>query len=426
MADSTGAAQPMKPSIPLTSPKRNCRAGRTAAATAVLATYCLALPGVLASENSIVTELSMAGPETALVKSLQEITEKRMDSALSGIEQLLKTNPNFRLAQLIKGDLLLARTRPINDIGDAGGISQQNIVDLREEARARMQRHREPVPRNATPKYLLQMQPEQKYAIIADTRKSRLYMYQNVRGEARYLADYYISSGKNGSQKLREGDKKTPIGVYFITANLPREKLTDFYGSGAFPINYPNEWDKRHGRNGYGIWLHGTPSNTYSRPPRASDGCVVLSNQDLNTVGATLQVGITPIIISDEMEWVKPDDAAMLRNKLTQHLESWRRDWESGNIDAYSKHYGRDFSSGNQGLAEWVEHKRQVNAAKNWIKVGISNVGMFLYPGRDDLVVVNFDQEYSSNNLSNRMKKRQYWMKENSKGPWRIIYESAA
>jgi murein L,D-transpeptidase YafK len=398
----------------------------TALTIAAMAGLCLAATGALASDNSILSELSMTGPELVLVKSLQEIAATRMDSALSGIEQLLKTNPNFRLAHLIKGDLLLARARPISDMGDTAGVPQQDIADLREEARARVQRHQEPVPRNMTPKYLLRMQPEQKYAIIADTRKSRLYLYQNVGGEARYLADYYISSGKNGSQKLKEGDKKTPVGVYFVTANLPREKLTDFYGSGAFPIDYPNEWDKRHGRNGFGIWLHGTPSNTYSRPPRASDGCVVLSNQDLDAVGATLQVGITPVIISDEMEWAMPGDAAVLRETLTQHLESWRRDWESGKVDAYIGNYGRDFSNGSQTLAEWVKHKRQVQASKSWIKVGISNIGMYLYPGRDDLVVVNFDQEYSSNNLSNKIKKRQYWMRENKNGRWKIIYENTA
>ena len=74
-----------------------------------------------------------------------------MDSALSGIEQLLKTNPNFRLAHLIKGDLLLARSRPISDMGDTAGVPQQHIADLREEARARVLRHREPVPRNMAP-----------------------------------------------------------------------------------------------------------------------------------------------------------------------------------------------------------------------------------------------------------------------------------
>ncbi|MBA2659353.1 MAG: L,D-transpeptidase family protein [Nitrosospira sp.] len=414
----------MKPFTNTGFPKRSLLI-TAALTTAAMAGLCLTAAGALASDNPILSELSVTGPETVLVKSLREIAESRMDSALSGIEQLLKTNPNFRLAHLIKGDLLLARSRPISDMGSAAGVPQ-HLSDLREEARARMQRHQEPVPLDMMPKYLLRMPPEQKYAVIADTRKSRLYMYQNVGGEPRYLADYYISSGKNGSQKLKEGDKKTPVGVYFITANLPRKKLTDFYGSGAFPIDYPNEWDKRHGRNGFGIWLHGTPSNTYSRPPRASDGCVVLSNQDLDAVGATLQVGVTPIIISDETEWVKPGDAAVLRDKLAQHLENWRRDWESGKVDAYLRHYGSDFSSDNQNLAEWANHKRQVNAAKSWIKVGISNIGMYLYPGRDDLVVVNFDQEYSSNNLSNKMKKRQYWMRENKNGRWRIIYENAA
>lgn len=385
----------------------------------------LVVPSALADrDRAAVPETSLVGPETILVNSLQEIADSRMDSALNGIEQLLKTNPNFRLAHLIKGDLLLARVRPINNMGETAGVSQQHLDDLREEARARVQRHRDPVPPDMTPKYLLQMQPEQKHAIIADTGKSRLYIYKNVGGQARYLADYYISSGKNGSQKLREGDKKTPIGVYFVTGNLPREKLTDFYGGRAFPINYPNEWDRRQGRSGFGIWLHGTPSDTYSRPPRASDGCVVLSNQDLDAIAATLQVGITPVIISDQVEWVKPREVAALRKKMMWNLEKWRRNWESGNIDAYIATYRRDFFSGNQNLAEWTEHKRQITAAKSWIKVDISNTGIFLYPGRDDLMVVNFDQEYSSNNLSNKVKKRQYWMKENKSGAWKIIYES--
>ncbi|MCC2682365.1 MAG: ErfK/YbiS/YcfS/YnhG [Nitrosospira multiformis] len=380
----------------------------------------------LAEEALALSPASTAGPESILVKSLQEISESRMDSALNGIEQLLKTNPNFRLAHLIKGDLLLARARPIHTIGETGTEIQQPIDDLREEARARLQRHLAPIPLDMTPKYLLQMPPEQKYAIIADTGRSRLYLYKNVDGSPRYLADYYISTGKNGSQKLKEGDKKTPIGVYFVTDNLPRQRLSDFYGGMAFPLNYPNEWDKRHGRSGYGIWLHGTPPDTYSRPPRASDGCVVLANDDLNALASTLQVGITSVIISDQMEWVKPHDAATLRRKLAQHLERWRRSWESGNMDDYVATYGNDFSSGEQKLTEWMRDKRQGGAEKTPPKVGISNVGIFLYPGRDDLAVINFDEEYSSNDLSNKMKKRQYWMKEDKSGSWKIIYESAA
>jgi histidinol-phosphate/aromatic aminotransferase/cobyric acid decarboxylase-like protein len=72
----------------------------------------------------------------------------------------------------------------------------------------------------------------------------------------------------------------------------------------------------------------------------------------------------------------------------------------------------------------WAKQKQMVNSAKSWIKVSLSNVSMFTYPEQPDMVVVNFEQDYSSNNLSNRMKKRQYWIKQDNH--WKIIYEGAA
>ena len=181
--------------------------------------------------------------------------------------------------------------------------------------------------------------------MVVDTQKSRLYLYQNDNGTPRFVADYYISQGKLGAEKAREGDKKTPIGVYHVTSSLPRQKLTDFYGSGAFPINYPNEWDKRQGRNGHGIWLHGTPSDTFSRPPKASDGCVVLANQDLDSLAKSLQVGLTPVIISNSIEWLSLDDWQSERSSLLKNVEEWRQDWESRNVDSYARHYSHKFNS---------------------------------------------------------------------------------
>jgi hypothetical protein len=40
-----------------------------------------------------------------------------------------------------------------------------------------------------------------------------------------------------------------------------------------------------------------------------------------------------------------------------------------------------------------------------------------------NLVVVTFEQDYRSSNLSNQMKKRQYWIKED--GRWKIVFEGA-
>ena len=180
------------------------------------------------------------------------------------------------------------------------------------------------------------------------------------------------------------------------------------YGSGAYPISYPNEFDKREGRGGKGIWLHGVPTDTYSRPPRASDGCVALTNEDLDAIGKNLRVGVTPVIISAGVEWVKPDSLENIRKELLDAVENWRRDWASLDTETYLKHYAPGFTSGSQDLAAWSQQKRTVNAGKTWIKVGIDRVSVFLYPGRDDLAVVTFDQDYTSSNLSNQMTKRQY------------------
>lgn len=362
-------------------------------------------------------------PEKLLVKSLLEIKHNRLDTALADIEALLKANPNFRLAHLIKGDLLMARAQPIASFGNASGAPQQRVEDLREEAKARLHRYLEEPPADMVPKYLLQLQPEQRHAIVVDTNKSRLYLFENREGIPRYVTDYYITSGRNGSEKLREGDQKTPLGVYFVTSSLPKSQLSDFYGSGAYPLSYPNEWDRREGRNGHGIWLHGVPSDTYSRPPRASNGCVVLTNPDMVELATHLQVGATPVVISDNIEWVRPEQWKSQREALNRQMEGWRKDWESLNTERYLKHYSRNFSAGGQSFAAFAAQKRQVNSGKTSIRIKLANVSMFSYPGKDGLAVVTFTQDYRSNNLSNVMRKRQYWQLENNQ--WKIVYEGA-
>ena len=359
-----------------------------------------------------------------LVNTLTEIRNNRLSSALTEVEKVIRGYPNFRLAHLIKGDLLLARSRPLREVGEAPNAPRDRIEELRDEARVRLARYQFERPTDSVPKYLLQLNPEQKHAIIIDTRQSTLYVFENHNGVPQYVADYYVSLGKNGVGKLKEGDKKTPLGVYHVTDNLPRAKLADFYGSGAYPINYPNEWDRREGREGYGIWLHGSPSDTYSRPPRASDGCVALTNQDLEIIGKNMRIGVTPVVITDGIDWVKPEALDGLRKDLLKNVEDWRRNWESLNTKTYLKHYAPGFSTGSQDLTAWSQQKRHVNAAKSWIKLKLDRVSIFLYPGRNDLAVVTFDQDYASSNLSNQMRKRQYWINEN--GSWHILYEGAA
>ena len=385
---------------------------------------------------SAATVLGKAGTpsleaEALLVKTLAEISRNRMDSALTEIDKVIGAYPNFRLAHLIKGDLLLARGRPISTIGSAPEAPQEQLADLRDEARARVGRQQSERPKDQVPRYLLQMPPEQRHALVVDTAKSTLYVFENKKGEARYVADYYVTIGKQGMDKFREGDNKTPLGVYHVTGNISREQLNsrygkraDEYGMGALPISYPNEWDRRGGRNGHGIWLHGVPFDTYSRPPRASNGCVALTNEDFMALEKSVQVGVTPVIIANGIEWTNPQEMRAVRGSLNQAFESWRSDWESLNTGNYLRHYSTQFASGTQTYRTWSEYKREVNSAKTWIKIKTDNVSMYFYPGAHELAVVTFDQDYASSNLSGQTRRRQYWKKET--GGWKILYEGAA
>lgn len=356
-------------------------------------------------------------PDALLAKTLQEIRASRLDTALSNVNQLISMRPDFRLAHLIRGDLLLARARPLSTMGEAPKASQASLSDLREEARVRLLRYLDQPEEGYLPKQVLQLAPEHRYALLADAGRARLYVFENVNGAPRLVRDYYMTIGRNGTDKQVEGDKKTPVGVYTITAHLPRQRLTDFYGAGAYPLNYPNEWDRLHGRSGHGIWIHGTPSNTYSRPPRASDGCVVLANPDLSDLGQYIEVGRTPIIIADRTEWVDPVSWEMQRQEILAVLDLWRTDWEARDVSRFLRHYAPERLD-----RTWATNKRRNIENKAWIRVTLADVSVFLFPDAR-LAVTSFTQGYSSDSFSNSTPKRLYWRLDG--GQWRIALEQS-
>jgi murein L,D-transpeptidase YafK len=357
--------------------------------------------------------------EGSLVRAIIGLRDNQLQHALDEIDKALAHSPNFRLGQLVRGDILMARAgHPVAFASNAATASL--VAPLQDEARVRVQRYLDAPPVDAYPESLLQLAPDQPNALVVDTSRSRLFVYANDGGRPRYVTDFYISLGKNGIDKTREGDQKTPIGVYNIVAS--REKLPDLYGTHAYPLSYPNEWDRMHGRNGHGIWLHGTPSGTYSRAPWDTDGCVVLTNDDLARLGRYVDVSHTPVVIGRGVQWRDAKHWEAERAAFLATFGRWKADWESRDTNRYLAHYSTQFRSGSHDLAAWKERKRKVNAGKSWVKVGVSDMSVFAYPGGRPMMMVTFEQDYRSSNLSNRTVKRQYWVREGD--DWRILHEA--
>ena len=376
---------------------------------------------LIATASPAVPNESHAQAEAQLQRALELVGGGRLDDAIAEVDKLVARYPNFRLAHLVKGDLLLARTRPIGDFGGAAPVTER-LKELRAELAMRMRDARDRPPAGHVPRYLLRLAPAQKHAIVVDTSRARVYVYENVNGTPRLVRDYYSTIGKQGFLKELEGDKKTPLGAYYVTSHIPGKKLPDLYGWGAFPISYPNEWDRRLGRTGYGIWIHGVPSDSYARAPLASDGCLALANPEIEELAARVQPGVTPVVISEKVEWLAPEVWRAEAEAFGRELEAWRSDWESRDTERYLSHYSRSFSADGMDLAAWSAHKRRVNAAKKWIKVELGAVSVLRSPGSDPLMVVTFDQDYRSSGLSQRARKRQYWVLE--EGRWKIAYEA--
>lgn len=357
--------------------------------------------------------------EAGLIRGLVDIHRGDLDQALESLSGVVQRQPNFRLAQLIYADVMMARAGRLAGFGNGGPHSA--VDGLRQEAQMRLRRYLIDPPETALPANLLELPESSSSALLFDVQDSRMYLLRRQGDRLVRDRDYYISIGKGGTDKRFEGDDKTPIGVYHIASYLPGSQLPDLYGVGAFPITYPNLWDRNQGRTGSGIWIHGTEFETYSRPPLSSRGCLTLSNQDFATLQQQVEVGRTPIIVSRGLEWRDPVTMARDRSAIRSVLDQWEKDWESLDTERYLSHYSADFRSEGKNRAAFAAHKRRVNSAKRFIDVELREVGIYRYPGEQGLILVEFLQDYRSSNLNSQRRKQQYWRREAD--AWKILFE---
>ena len=368
--------------------------------------------------------------ESLLIKTLELISNGKLTQANKVNDELIILAPNFKLAHLIRGDILSAYSMSIDNFGgSAVKINSGKVIELKKEAQRRIKGYLSSHNNNKLPKFNILPAEKDKYLIYVDMDSSRLFVFENNQRKYHYLSDYYVSIGKNGYGKRFEGDKKTPYGTYFLQKKIKRE-LADFYGDGAYPLNYPNKFDKFNNYTGSGIWIHGTPKSTYSRPPEASDGCIVLSNKDLVKIEHILNTTGTPIILSNlsikDLSLRSESDIQDEQNQLLNNIENWKKSWESKDYDQYINFYSRDAIYNKTMFEQWSLAKKNVFKKSKTIKISLGNISIYEYPSdldREQLRIVLFSQNYKSNLISNLSKKKQIWKIQN--GEWKIIYEGS-
>ncbi|MBP6599288.1 MAG: L,D-transpeptidase [Giesbergeria sp.] len=364
-----------------------------------------------------------ADAENRLIAIYRLIGQARNREALEPARELVRDYPHFQLAQLVYGDLLNSQVRPVRTLGDMAASTAQRapaaLAELREESQLRLKALRERPPAGTLPSQFMALAPSSRHAIAIDTSRSRLYLFENSSTGLRLVADFYVSIGKLGAEKNVEGDKRTPLGVYFITSNLDPKTLTNFYGSGALPINYPNPLDQSRGKTGSGIWLHGTPPEQFSRAPRASDGCVVLANPDLNRLIRTVQVRTTPVVIAEKLQWQPPQTVASNSQAFTAALTRWQEAKNSGDMPRLLKFYTADFRSQNKNLEQWKPTLRQEVERMQGRPIALKDLSYLHWTDTADTMVVSFGEVIEG--MRTGLNKRQYWIRQGAQ--WKIFFE---
>ena len=321
--------------------------------------------------------------EVELFAALDRFAAGDRPGGLESLYQVTANYPNFLAARIIQASLLNTEDLTETLLHLAPRADSSSMKEPRDEAYARLSYWFDRPGPGYLPDVLIEAGPDRTKAVVADTARSRLYLFDRSDGQWLMVGDWYASIGRRGTAKRREDDGKTPLGVYFVTMWVEDRHLPDLYGSGALGLNYPNEWDERRRRSGYGIWIHGEPRGLMSRGPRWSRGCLAVSNLALEALARATGERSIPVIISERLRWLE----------LDKH-ESHRNDWLAR----------ISYLNGGEGM-----HR---------------GLGIYGYPvaagDESTMVLVEFRNERAGGG-----RWWQYW-RENGDGVWRIAHEGPA
>jgi len=277
----------------------------------------------------------------------------------------------------------------------------------------------------ALPRNLLLSENPDLTFLLVDKKDCQISVY---RGYPKWemTAAYPCTTGKVPGDKFKEGDLKTPTGIYWFTDVWSEKDLIGMYGpkeakpygAGAFPLNYPNLMDRLfHNKTGYGIWLHGTEGDQ----PIPTEGCVSVSNENFLEIAQYIQLPNTMILIDESVEKLEEHQHLAEIERLRNFVVTWIDAWENPNVEDYINYYSSKFTNENFDKKRWLHYKKRINLRNKSREIQASNL-TFLYS--KDTYFVHFLQKYSSSDFSDLGWKTLYLEFQEDVQDFRIISEN--
>ncbi|MCP3873182.1 MAG: murein L,D-transpeptidase [Desulfobacteraceae bacterium] len=228
--------------------------------------------------------------------------------------------------------------------------------------------------------------PENENVILVEKKSQTLFLYTlEAKKDLHLRLKASCSTGEAYGVKKEAGDRKTPEGVYFLKNEYEDKYLSEIYGIKAFPTDYPNLMDKRVGKNGSAIWIHGTNKKL---KPMDSNGCVALENENIQKLSDYVNLNSTPVIIVEEIETSKKKVLVDQEKEISHLLSQWIRTIEKGSYHAYLSFYSPEYVPDISWWEQWLNIRKQTEKTDSSLKASIERAGIYYH---NNVFVVLFD-----------------------------------
>ena len=275
------------------------------------------------------------------------------------------------------------------------------------------------------PAWLVRLPETTPVVFVAETSASAFHRFDRSGKGVKKVRQDYMSIGQGGVGKQTAGDQRTPLGIYFVTEQLETTRMHEKYGVTAFPLDYPNAWDRRRGRTGDGIWIHGVDPRGGVRPPLDTDGCIALPNERLGELEQSFEPNVTPVLIGRDLAWSDPAAVAEVRDSLEKAVASWARALEQGDMYTYLDAYDDAFRHWGMNKDEWSAFSMETVSHRPISRVEVSDLLLLGDPVEPGLYLSRFRLKIEEKEARSVISVRRIYWRRSESGAFRIVAEDS-
>ncbi|MDD5061993.1 MAG: L,D-transpeptidase family protein [Candidatus Marinimicrobia bacterium] len=258
------------------------------------------------------------------------------------------------------------------------------------------------------------------YVLVVDKTHQKMFMVKsNAPGALEVSKEYRVTTGRRNGDKEREGDLKTPEGIYYVNGRVPEGKLTPKYGPIAYTLDYPNFIDRLQNRRGSNIWIHG---RNEAIKDFLTEGCVSLENGQILNLAKYVTINQTPVIILNDLSGydVAGSDYQATIEHWTNFTDGWAQSWDSGAIAAYISYYAPAFrDESGRNPKQYETYKSSLEERYQWKTVSVDKVSVLV---SDHETHLKFRQRYLSPTFYSEGQKQLILVPVGS--GWKIVRET--